>query len=330
MLLKALIPILALQCLAAPSNVSVPSSAPAVRITELYHFKPGTYVENIAVRANGDLVVVLLSQPEVYSIPPTGGTARLVHRFKGQSRVTGIVEIAPDVFAVAVGKMVHDTIPKAWSIWAVDFRTGAPVVNYIAKNVKGAGLLNGLELLNPSTLLVSDTMKGVIWSVDIRTGESGVLLKSSLVKKIPNLSLGINGIHLRGSTLYTTNTADGIAKIPIDTRTGRQIGRAEMIDEKIPGYDDFAISPSGDALYIANQIVHGINRVDLVRPGPRVVVAGGLERGKGGFVSPTSVVFGRTPGYENTMFVTTAGKPLIGKGPPDGGKGGKVIAVTLL
>jgi hypothetical protein len=39
-----------------------------------------TWIENIAVRANGNLHVTLITSPEVWTIDPCSGDAKLIHR----------------------------------------------------------------------------------------------------------------------------------------------------------------------------------------------------------------------------------------------------------
>jgi hypothetical protein len=76
------------------------SLIPRVQITQIHQFEKGAYVENISVRSNSNLLVTRLDTPEVYEINPSAKNVSLVHKFKGYSRVSGIVEIKDDIFAV--------------------------------------------------------------------------------------------------------------------------------------------------------------------------------------------------------------------------------------
>src|ERR1700759_4638660 len=94
--------------------------APQMGIDQIYQFEKGSYVENIAVRTNGNLLVTRLDKGEVYEIDPSKKKASLAHKFKGYNRVSGIIEIKPDVFAVCVGNLFLNLIPLSWTIWSID------------------------------------------------------------------------------------------------------------------------------------------------------------------------------------------------------------------
>ena len=179
-----------------------------------------------------------------------------------------------------------------------------------------------MTLLNENAVLVSDTIKGVVRYVDLRTGEHEVVIGNGLEKKrIPALGLALNGIRTRGDSVWMSNTIKkGISKVPIDKRTGRPTGAAEVIGS-VAWADDFVISPTGDAVYVTSHDQHALIKVD-VSSGSQMVVAGGPQSGL--MVGPTSAVFGRTPGLERTIYVSTAGMSMYPfKKAPDNGPGGR-------
>lgn len=71
-------------------------------------FPNGTWVENIAVRWNGHLLVTLLNRPEVWEVEPLSGHSELVYSFPEATGTLGIAEIEHDIFAVNVG---NSTLP---------------------------------------------------------------------------------------------------------------------------------------------------------------------------------------------------------------------------
>jgi hypothetical protein len=323
-------------CLILLCNVQLSTSAVLnttaqdPRASILYQFPKGTYVENLAVRSNGNIVVVLLTQPEVWEINPSvsPATARMVHRFQTASRCTGIIETKPDVFAVLAGKMALELIPQSWEVAEINFGANPPSLHTVTQNIKGAGMLNGLTLLNENAVLVSDTMKGVVRRVDLRTGEHEIVMGGPEKKRIPALGLGLNGIRTSRGSVWMSNTAKkGISKVPVDKQTGRPTGAAEVIGS-VSWVDDFVISPTGDAVYVTSHDQHALIKVN-VRNGSQTVLAGGPKSGL--MVGPTSAVFGRTPGLEKTIYVSTAGITMypFKKAPDNGPGGGKVIAVTI-
>lgn len=74
----------------------------------VYQFPNPTWVENLAVRSNGHLLLTLLSTPDLYQLDPNSGStagAKLVYHFPEYTGLCGIVEIENDVFAVVAGNL---------------------------------------------------------------------------------------------------------------------------------------------------------------------------------------------------------------------------------
>jgi hypothetical protein len=68
----------------------------------IYEFPLGTWIENIAVRANGRLLVTLLNVPDLYLIDPFhANNSVLVHSFPDVLGLSGIAEVTPDIFTVS-------------------------------------------------------------------------------------------------------------------------------------------------------------------------------------------------------------------------------------
>ena len=84
----------------------------------------GSFLENIVVRPNGNLLVTCMSDGTLYQVvlPPPGqrqSRVEKVHVWEGRE-ATGIVEHPghPDVFFVSVGRMDEQ---GSWGVWEVDF-----------------------------------------------------------------------------------------------------------------------------------------------------------------------------------------------------------------
>jgi hypothetical protein len=91
------------------ATASVIRSNPTLH--DIWQFPLGTWVENLAVRTNGQLLVTLLSQPELYHVDPFQKTApTLIHSFPNASGLLGIAEIEDDVFAVVAGNWSTTTL----------------------------------------------------------------------------------------------------------------------------------------------------------------------------------------------------------------------------
>ena len=262
-------------------------------------------MENIAVRANGKILVTLVDVPEVWQIDPLASpaTAEVVYHFPDATSCFGIAEYAPDVFAVNVGTFdYHTVVAKAgsFSVWSVDMgseqshsgwhhRTKhGPKAHKIA-DIAPAEFLNGMTALpaNPSTVLLGDTSAGLIYSLNTASGDYTVLIDDPALK--PNQSapvpIGVNGIHFAPGAddfVYFTNTLKRpmFSRIPVDPTTGTQTGSDEVVVESFAelggGPDDFAISGDGKAAYIADGALNGLLKVDL-SSGKEAVLVGGTD-----------------------------------------------------
>jgi hypothetical protein len=296
-------------------------------IHQLYQFNKGTYVENIAVRSNGNLIVTLLDRPEVYELNPQtpNQEPRLVWQFQKASRVAGIVETSADQFAVVVGTyLLLNTFGGSYSIWSVDLRSAQAKATPVSTNIPNAGLMNGLALIPNTTILLStDTLNGVIHRIDLRTGAASVAMSKEL-GATSSITFGMNGLRIRDGYAYYTNTLTGLfCKIPIDTVTGAARGPAQVIASGLTGVDDFALAPEPDSAFIAylfkNEIVH-------VYGGTTSVLAGSPTSGV--VNGPCSAQFGRGPDDRRTLYVVTSGSSLLPV--PDAGTGGgKVLAIEM-
>ena len=77
---------------------------PAVTLTPVAYFPEKYFLENLAVRSDGSVLITAILQKELWCVPgpEPGAEVRpvLVHTF--EHMVSGIVEVFPDVFVVCV------------------------------------------------------------------------------------------------------------------------------------------------------------------------------------------------------------------------------------
>lgn len=210
---------LSLDCNLA-GTAAIPRSNP---IHDVWQFANGTWVENIAVRANGQLLVTFISSPELYQVDPfETKTPAPVHRLPDALSALGIAEIEYDIFAVISGNWsdkTFTTTPGSYSVWKVDVRSfennadgtivSPAVVTKITDLPEGI-FLNGLTLLRQEkeTILISDAGAGLVWRVNTCRGEYKVILEYVLMNPKAGAFpvLGTNGIHIHNGFVYFTNT----------------------------------------------------------------------------------------------------------------------------
>ncbi|GME39105.1 Six-bladed beta-propeller -like protein [Neofusicoccum parvum] len=307
---------------AAAAAISTPLEAlraaclPEQPLRQVHAFANDTVVENIAVRANGHLLVSLLFEGELRQVDPAAPNAttpELVHFFNGSTMINGIAEISPDVFAVS-------TNPGA--LWTVDLNGAAPAVAQVA-SVPDAGLLNGVAALpaadDAAAVLVADSVRGAVWRVDTRAGTARIVhaderTMAAVFDPAANLSIGINGIRLgRDGFLYYSNTPKQLlARVRVDPASGEALAPYEILAQGFV-VDDFALAADADAAaYVASGSV--IRRVFF--NGTVDVVAGSADSGV--LAGASSAAFGRTAWDAGLLYVTTTGA---------GVSGGKIVAV---
>jgi len=82
----------------------IPRTTTPPSVRDVWRFPNVTWVENIAVRSSGQLLVTL--SPVLYQVDPhaaEGQQPQLIQRFPNVTSLMGIVEVGKDVFAVIAG-----------------------------------------------------------------------------------------------------------------------------------------------------------------------------------------------------------------------------------
>ena len=89
----------------------------------IWTFPNETWIENLAVRQNGEILATSLSRAAVYLVNPFEHTATTVHQFEASDGVLGITEIVQDVFIVATAEVDLKTSKAtkgSAKIWRLD------------------------------------------------------------------------------------------------------------------------------------------------------------------------------------------------------------------
>lgn len=301
-------------------------------IRQLCQFPNVTWVENIAVRSNGQLLVTLFTSPDLYQIDPfqRNCTPTLVAQFPDALGILGIAEIEEDVFAITKGNFSRFTglvAPSSASVWKADFQNqDIAVVSKIA-DLPDAVILNGATTVKKGSnfLLLADSIAGVVWRVNLETSEYDSVLNDTAVQPVHPLAeggWGVNGVHTRDGFLYFTNTDLAFMCVPIHD-DGTQ-GDIKVLANFMAG-DDFTFDERGDA-YVARGRDDVISKVT---PAGKVISldyenADALVLLEGN----TAVTFGRTKSDRTTLCVTTNGG-YSGLVNGTAIQGGRVLAIDL-
>jgi sugar lactone lactonase YvrE len=290
------------------STATKGASSSGKSISTVYQFSNAkSWVEGIAIRPNGQILVTRTDVPELWLIDPKAHSASLVYTFPDATSTVGIAAISPDVYAVGAGIVDLATTvatPGSFVIWTVDLRKHTPNVK-ILKAIPESQSLSGMALYrsgrNSSVLLVADTAKGVIWRLNPQSGAYSVAISDPTMLPVPNLPpIGINGIKVLGNTLfYTSSTQQVYCQVALNP-DGSAAAPVKVIAS---GFfqDGFTIRSDGTA-FIATHPQNTILKVTL--DGQTSVFAGDLN--STAVAGSTDVQFGNFKGQE-VLYVTTNG-----------------------
>ncbi|CAM6120992.1 unnamed protein product [Calypogeia fissa] len=297
---------------------------------DVYQFPNETYLENLAVRSNGEILVTFITKPYLYLINTIEKSATLIFSFPDVLSGAGITEVDHDMFYVAAGNFSNFTTrPRSCSIWQVDMRSyplyGATVTK--VTDTPDAIALNGVTTLSRqnSTILIADCVLGAVWIMNVKTGNYSIAIQVPAMDAVSTepLPIGINGIKVWGGYLYFTNSDHGtMCRVPIST-SGMATGAVEVLATGLTP-DDFDLDGKHRP-WIA-QLDANVVSV-LLKNGTVVNAAGAKDQLT--VAGATSCVFGRNSdgkGRSHLLYCTTSG----GIDAPVNGTfivGGKVVQI---
>lgn len=288
----------------------------------IHQFPYPSWVQDLAVRECGKVLVTLLTTPDLYEIDPSnGGAATLVHTFPEHLGLTGITELEPNVFYVAGGNVSivsaagsatstnftfnGTDVPGAWDVYKVDLTDEyAPAkVNKVAHFPEALDL-DGVTVLDANHLLLADSVAGAIYKLNVRTGVVTTVIDEPALKGTATIVIGVHKLRIRGSTLYFDNSGlETFAKIPIHA-DGTAAGPIVTISTGINS-NGFDFDPKGDAFFTENT-PNALGYVP-VAGGQQTILAGVPLEDASKLPGPQSCEFGRTPFDFETLYLTTTG-----------------------
>ena len=297
---------------------------PTVRLTPVAFFPQKYFLENLAVRADESILITAVLQKELWWVPPAKPGAViepvLVHAF--DHGVTGIAEVAPDVFIISLteGYTTHES-----HLVRIDFTgwtpgtTVSPEVIYTFDDDR-IRALNGSCVLGPNVLAIADCFAGLIWRVDLtddsRSATARVWLADDTMADDPDSGVppppqpGVNGIRYRAQTgyLYYTSTAQKVfMRVPVDSSTLDPAGPPQFV-AAIDNADDFCLDEDAGFAYVTRHRANTFDRVPLApRHGSEVRHIAGDPFDEI-VVGPSSAAWGRGPSdHGRIAYVTTDG-----------------------
>ena len=295
------------------SSVRSEQTLPLPAIT-VSNFGLGVWIENIRVRATGEILAVGFTSPTLHQVNPLGNTAPVaVYTFPAPiTSLLGLTETLPDIFYVVAGHLSSPNftpVPGSFSVWEVDMAgfdiTGHPSNVRKVAEFPNAVLLDGMTTVNVDTglILISDPGLGVVWSLNVNTGVTAQAINLPDMKSIPGdiPTLGVNGIHYTNGYLYYTSTDQQLlVRLPINS-AGLATGQPVVVAGSFGNLDDFDLDNVSNAYVAVNSTA-----VSLVQPdGHELVLSGGS--GTSALPGVTGGRFGRTPSDATTLYIGTTG-----------------------
>jgi hypothetical protein len=276
------------------------------KVTPVASFPPYTFLENIAVRHDGSILVTAINPKALYYLPrpqPEEAIAQCLHTF--DQSTMGIAELEPDIFYITTSTLFEDS-PN--TLWRLDMRSFSP--SDVSKPVtilrfpSESCLLNGTAVLSSTVMLCADSWADLIWRVDIpqdgRAPSARIWLKHDMLAhsldpkkhEVP----GVNGLKFNAKDmhLYFTTTAQTIlGRVRIDPGTLDPAGDPEDVTRRWMWGDDLILDEDAGVAYVTT---HRQNTIEIIslNTGIRHTVA--REPINPDMIGPTAGSWGRDKG----------------------------------
>ena len=294
---------------------------PQAQLTVVAEFPKYYFLENLAVRSDGSILVMAFNKKELWYVPcPNGAlpvTPVLMHAF--DLLTLCVVETDPDVFLIGTSDVYGTRESRLYRMdlraWTLGDSIEPQLVLEFPEPKVG---LNGGCLIAPDTLLIAGAAN-LIWRVDLPKNGGGasarVWLQHDNMKNRPGEKKpeqpGVNGIRYAARTyhLYSTSTSQQLMmRVRLDPTSLEPAALPEFIAGGHQ-WDDFIIDENAGIAYVTTHRENTIDRVRLEPDGNRegwTVVAG--EPFSDLLVGPSSGAWGRGSGdYGRTAYFTTDG-----------------------
>ncbi|KAI0134367.1 hypothetical protein BJ170DRAFT_609529 [Xylariales sp. AK1849] len=313
---------------ASCSPVNCSGATLPLPVRTVHQFTTETWIENLAVRPNGDLLLIVdenVTSPvhpvSLYQLANPSSPQpelSLVYSFP-LGTVLGIAEIQPEVYAVVAENFTGSfvAVPGTAKVYTFDFNGGAqPTIKEVATMPNATNGPDGVAALpgQPNTVLVADMYASLVWAVDIISGKTTVFAQTPEMAQVHNATLiGINGLRVSHDYLYFTNS---------DLQSVYRLPLAECGSGAKPKADLVANLTSVSPVFIDDFTIGKDGTLWVTSSGPQNVVVAVRPDGHGGFKEPVVVAgainstavqgdvgaaFGRGPSDRDILYVVTNG-----------------------
>lgn len=260
-------------------------------------FSNNSFIENIAVRSNGHLLLNILqatSPATIFTLDPTDAnpSPQYYASFPAPlTGITGIAEYAPGLFAVVAGRWnLTERRGEKFEIWSLDTTCQPPKTRRLAA-IEDADItaLNGATThpSQPHVVLIAESNLGAIFSLDTRTRQLRKVIQDNSMSPLgPAPTIGINGVKSFQGHIYYTNSQTGTLNRVRVNSVGEKAGDVSVVTQfDVTSEDDLAIDRFGNSW-----VTDHPNSIIKVGTGGNSQV---IEIGPESQVGPTAAAFGR-------------------------------------
>jgi hypothetical protein len=292
-------------------------------------FPENYFLENLAVRADNSVLITALNHKQLWYVPTYAKQSVkpvLLHTF--DQLTMSLTEVEPDVFYLCTSNLYTDHRSSLHRIDLRNWNEGDPIQPHRVLNFPDkAGALNGSCLIGPQTILVADSMAGLIWRVDLpndgATPVVRVWLQHESMGYYPGQMKpeqpGVNGIRYAprfGHIYYTATAKKLFMRVLVNAATLDAMGEPEHVSAGRMA-DDFCIDEDAG---VAHVTTHRENTIDCISLDPaknseRYIVAGDPFTEE--LIGPSSAAWSRVP-EENGKVVYCITDGGTASPPPDG------------
>jgi sugar lactone lactonase YvrE len=283
----------------------------AITVARTVHSEgKGVFLENIVALPDSSHAVTSLFDGRILQVGANGKT-RVIAQIEGNT--SGIE--SDGAGGLVVGGWGKDEVRRLWSV-----SLNGKVEELV--QLKEAALPNGITTLKPGVLLVADSVKGLIWRVDMASRSVSQWLADPLLggfnPEIKPAIPAVNGLKQHGGFLYASNMSlNHFVRIKINA--DGSAGKAEVYVKDVFA-DDFAIDAQG-RVFATTHVYNSVIRID---PNRQVTVLGGKEQGLQG---ATALSIAKMASGKQELVVVTNGGVYV---PPAWGvEDAKVVRLSL-
>ena len=305
------------------------TSWPKAKLTTVALFPENYFLENLAVRADDTVLITALNHKELWYVPTHATKSAkpiLLHTF--DQLTLSLTEVEPNVFYLCTSNAYTDHKSSLHRIDLRNWRVGDQIQpQKVLDFPDRAGGLNGSCLIGRRTILVADSVAGLIWRVDLpsdgTTPAVRVWLQHESMAYYPGQMKpeqpGINGIQYArklGYIYYTATAKKLFMRVRVNPETLDAMGEPEHVSAGRMA-DDFCIDEDAGVAYVTT---HRENTIDCISLNPaknseRHIVAGDPFTEE--LIGPSSGAWSRLSGdYGRVAYVITDGG--TASPPPDG------------